>query len=165
MFNKLLKISNTRIFSFQSFRFARKINIQSDIKEKINLKKENETILNKSSNFFSKAKMKMNQQNDSKKPKPEKEPFEKRKIEIIQEEYPIQIRPYFHEAVSEKEKSYTSINVSQLMEEQGGKKKELTEEEIKIQNRKQKILKAKKMKGKKKDVILENIKRELPKEL
>jgi hypothetical protein len=64
----------------------------------------------------------------------------------------IKIQPYFSNAVSEKEKSHTNISVSSLIEVKKSKSKQDKEER-------------KKQQEKKKAVMIENIKRELPKEL
>jgi hypothetical protein len=64
----------------------------------------------------------------------------------------IKIKPYFSTAVSEKAKSHTNISVSSLIEEKKSKTKKQKEDRKKQQEQK-------------KTVIIENIKRELPKEL
>lgn len=89
-------------------------------------------------------------------------------VEVVKEEVPIRITPYFSKAVSEKEKSSANINISELVEAATGKKESFEQKQNKerIKKLKQKLDAAKKQKaGKKIGVIMENIKRELPKEL
>jgi hypothetical protein len=64
----------------------------------------------------------------------------------------IKITPYFSKAVSEKEKSHTNVSVSALITQKKAKTTKLKESRKKILEQK-------------KNVIIENIKRELPKEL
>lgn len=90
-------------------------------------------------------------------------------INIVREDVPIKISPYFSKAVSDKEKSASSINISQLVEA-GGKKKQkdnamTLEEKQEVIKTKQKLTAAKKQSAKTIGVVIENIKRELPKEL
>ena len=90
-------------------------------------------------------------------------------INVIRESVPIKISPYFGKAVSDKEKSASSINISQLVEMTGktkNKAEDMTfEEKQEVIKTKQKLTAAKKQKARTIGVVLENIKRELPKEL
>ncbi len=89
-------------------------------------------------------------------------------INIVREDVPIKISPYFSKAVSDKEKSASSINISQLVEAGGKKQKDnamTLEEKQEVIKTKQKLTAAKKQSAKTIGVVIENIKRELPKEL
>jgi hypothetical protein len=77
----------------------------------------------------------------------------KSKIETIEVEETIKIKPYFSQAVSAKEKSFTSVSVSGLIEDP-----KTSRSDKKEQMKKQKL-------AQKKGVALENIKRQLPNEL
>jgi hypothetical protein len=78
----------------------------------------------------------------------------KAKPQTINVEETIQIQPYFSQAVSAKEKSFTSVSVSGLIDDPKGGKSVEKKEKIKAQKINQK-----------KQVTLENIKRQLPNEL
>ena len=96
------------------------------------------------------------------------ENFDSKTINVVREEVPIKISPYFSKAVSEKEKSASSINISQLVEAAAKNKKteEMSvEQKNEIIKTKQKLTAAKKQQAKTIGVVVENIKRELPKEL
>ena len=96
------------------------------------------------------------------------ENFDNKTINVVREEVPIKISPYFSKAVSEKEKSASSVNISQLVEAAAKNKKteEMSaEQKNEIIKTKQKLTAAKKQQAKTIGVVVENIKRELPKEL
>jgi hypothetical protein len=102
----------------------------------------------------------MNQSNETNASDVEVIPNEKVKTKKIKTKQTIEvdtsfkIKPYFSQAVSTKEKSYSSVSVSGLIDDpKGGKAKERRE-----QLKKQKLLQ-------RKNVTLENIKRQLPNEL
>jgi hypothetical protein len=144
----LLKSSNRRIINFSQFNFARKSFLNNKEQELIK-EIENET------NSEKKGKA-------SKSSKSTKEPT----VKVIKEEIPIRISPYFSKAVSEKEKSVSSISITASIEEKEGKtQKQVSENDLR--SHKQKLASARKQKdqGRKIDVLVETIKRELPKEL
>jgi hypothetical protein len=89
-------------------------------------------------------------------------------INVVREEVPIKISPYFNDAVSEREKSATNISISQLIDSGSKNKKNeseiLKKQKAEVVKTKQKLVSAKKQ-SKTIGVIMENIKRELPKEL
>jgi lipoate-protein ligase A len=78
----------------------------------------------------------------------------KSKPQTINVEEQFKIQPYFSQAVSSKEKSFTSISVSGLIEDPKGGKSAEKKEQLKKQKQSQK-----------KQVAIENIKRQLPNEL
>ena len=142
---KFLQKTNLPKFSinFPKYNFARKVKASESI--------------NKNSNQKTK-----NQENDLENSEDTKT------ISIVRENVPIKISPYFSKAVSEKEKSASSINISQLVEAGGKKQKSnamTLEEKQEVIKTKQKLTAAKKQSAKTIGVVIENIKRELPKEL
>jgi hypothetical protein len=81
------------------------------------------------------------------------------KVEIIKEEVAIKISPYFTNAVSEREKSHATINIKDDDAVQNN--------EDNLKDHKQKLASARRQKDKRQkkiDTMVENIKRELPKE-
>jgi hypothetical protein len=159
---RLMKISqqykHNNIHShIPKFNFARKTNT----KDKNNMNKNNkeiELVDNENLDFDN------NEDNrESKQPKKTNTP---KTINIIQQEVPIRISPYFSKAVSEREKSAAYVSVANLVEEEKkAGRKSVNDEELNIL--KQKIAAARKQykKGRKIGMVVENIKRELPKEL
>lgn len=121
-------------------------------------------------NFVRKTKASASINNSNKKSKIEENEYseDSKTINIVREDVPIKISPYFSKAVSDKEKSASSINISQLVET-GGKKQKAEgmtlEEKQEVIKTKQKLTAAKKQSAKTIGVVIENIKRELPKEL
>ncbi len=89
-------------------------------------------------------------------------------INIIREDLPIKINPYFSKAVSERQKSATNVTITSVS---GNAKKQSFREDLSADQKeeviktKQKLAAARKQKSKTIGVIVENIKRELPKEL
>lgn len=91
--------------------------------------------------------------------------------EVVKEEVKIRISPYFSKAVKDKDKSHQNVNIALLNEDATEDRKNVEDfQETQIRERiktlKQKLDSAKKAKtGKKIGVVMENVKRELPKEL
>lgn len=84
----------------------------------------------------------------------------------------ITVKPYFSKAVSEKEKSYSSLNISNLIQEASSRKQTMKEATGLEDPSKMKDFKIQKGKDKKKSqvkkkvqTIVENIKRDLPHDL
>jgi len=154
MFSHSLKLLRTTNFlqktnlpkfsiNFPKYNFARKVKASEST--------------NKNSNQKTK-----NQENDA------EDSEDTKTINIVREDVPIKISPYFSKAVSDKEKSASSINISQLVEAGGKKQKSnamTLEEKQEVIKTKQKLTAAKKQSAKTIGVVIENIKRELPKEL
>lgn len=132
-FANINQIRNIFNLNFQKFNFARNLSSKS----KSNIKDEN---IDKEA-----------QDSDSK------------LINLVKEDVPIKISPYFSKAVSEKEKSFSSINISQLVKSEKKSQDISSEQKAEIIKTKQKLAAAKKQ-SKAIGVIVENIKRELPKE-
>ena len=87
-------------------------------------------------------------------------------INIIKEEVIIKINPYFPNAVSEKEKSYTNIDTGKLDETKKSKKETNIKDANSIEILKNKrVYKKKIAAGRKASLFMQNIKRELPDEL
>jgi len=155
MFSLSLKLLRTTNFlqktnlpkfsiNFHKYNFARKVKASESTNNNSNKKTKN-------------------QENDA------EDSEDTKTINIVREDVPIKISPYFSKAVSDKEKSASSINISQLVEA-GGKKKQkdnamTLEEKQEVIKTKQKLTAAKKQSAKTIGVVIENIKRELPKEL
>lgn len=145
---KFLQKTNLPKFSinFPKYNFARKVKASESTSNNSNKKTKN-------------------QENDAE----DSEDLEDTKtISIVREDVPIKISPYFSKAVSDKEKSASSINISQLVEAGGKKQKSnamTLEEKQEVIKTKQKLTAAKKQSAKTIGVVIENIKRELPKEL
>jgi len=88
-------------------------------------------------------------------------------VKVVKQEIPIRISPYFSKAVSEKEKSVTNISVTQAFEQEKEEVAEKSLSEQDLRKHKQKLASARKQKdqARKIDVLVETIKRELPKEM
>jgi polynucleotide 5'-kinase involved in rRNA processing len=137
-----LKVGSLFAMNIPKYNFARKVKASSSVSPNSNKKNQNEE-----------------NQSDLE---------DAKTINVVREDVPIKISPYFSKAVSDKEKSATSINISQLVEVSGKKQKAdamTLEEKQEVIKTKQKLTAAKKQSSKTIGVVIENIKRELPKEL
>jgi hypothetical protein len=142
--------SSQQFINFSKFSFARKSFLNNKETELIK-EIENETKSEKTGKSLKSSKQQSN------------EPT----LKVVKQEIPIRISPYFSKAVSEKEKSVTNISVTQAFEEE---KEEVVDKKLAendLRKHKQKLASARRQKdrSRKIDVLVETIKRELPKEM
>lgn len=148
---KAINSATSQFLNFSKFSFARKTYLNNKEQELIN-EIENETSKSEKTGKAGKSSKSVTKEST---------------VRVIREEIPIRISPYFSNAVSEKEKSVSNISITATLEQE---KEELGEENLSendLRKHKQKLASARKQKDKarKIDVLVETIKRELPKEM
>jgi hypothetical protein len=94
------------------------------------------------------------------------ESLKDKNINIIKEEVKVKIQPYFPNAVSEKEKSYTHIDTGKIDSGKRSKKESSIKDSSSLEILKNKRVDKKKIAAARKaSLFMQNIKRELPEEL
>ncbi len=167
----MLNNINKQLNNFQVFTFARKnsnfpstsnLNLNYDTEIKNNKNNQNSLEKKEKEKSFS-IKNQKNQKNQNE--KIEENPMNKN-INLINEEVTVTIKPYFPNAVSEKEKSSTHIDSSKMNE---GKKIKKTNEQSGMNSleilKNKRIDKKKIAATRKASLFMQNIKRELPEDL